>query len=278
MFGFVMTNPKALSLEEQTRYEGMYCGVCRSIGKRCSKSCTVGISYDMAFLHMLLASLYEPAEDQAVKRCALHPVHGRHTVTSKVTEYCADMNVALAYYNCLDKWQDDRKLAGLAGSKVFGRHWKEISHRWPRQCSAIADCITQLSACEAENCPNPDLPANCFGHLMGELLVYQEDLWAPHLREMGMGLGRFIYLADAAVDYEKDLKRGSYNPWAAMGSQLDPESWKVHLTMAMARCTDAYEMLPLVQDKSILDRILYDGVWTIYRQKRERKNLEEDND
>ena len=278
MFGFVLTDPKALSEEEQYRYQGMYCGICRRIGTDHDKGCTVGISYDMAFLHMLLASLYEPPEERNSTRCVLHPVHGRPTVISDVTGYCADMNVALAYYNCLDKWRDDRHVAGWAGSKVFGRHWQDIAARWPRQCAAITGRIDELSRYEAENCPNPDLPANCFGRLMAELLVYREDLWAPHLREMGMGLGRFIYLADAAVDYEKDREKGSYNPWIAMGSAMDPEGWKDHLTMAMARCTDAYEMLPLVQDKSILDRILYDGVWTVYRHKLEMKDMEEDHD
>jgi hypothetical protein len=36
----------------------------------------------------------------------------------------------------------------------------------------------------------------------------------------------------------------------------------------MARCTDYYERLPLVQDKNLLDNILYSGVWVNYRAKR----------
>ena len=57
-----------------------------------------------------------------------------------------------------------------------------------------------LDALEKENCPSPDETANCFGRLMAELLVVQEDFWSPTLRELGFHLGRFIYLADAAVD------------------------------------------------------------------------------
>jgi hypothetical protein len=96
---------------------------------------------------------------------------------------------------------------------------------------------------------------------MAELLVYEEDLWAPTLRQMGMALGRFIYLLDAAVDYRKDLKKGKYNPYIAMGSQEDWPRWEEYLVLAMARCTDAYERLPLVQDKDVLDNVLYSGVW-----------------
>ena len=127
-------------------------------------------------------------------------------------------------------------------------------------------CIAELSRLEKENCPNPDEVAGCFGQLMGELLVYEEDLWSPALREMGMALGRFIYLADAAIDYRKDIKKGSYNPFAAMGGGEDFDKWEQYLVLAMALCTEAYERLPLVEDKGILDNILYSGIWLSYRQ------------
>ena len=102
---------------------------------------------------------------------------------------------------------------------------------------------------------------------MGELLVYREDLWAPKLRAMGMALGRFIYLADAALDLRQDLRRGSYNPWLAMGGEVSPEDY---LVLAMGACTEEYEKLPLVQDKKLLDNILYSGVWCVLRA-RQRK-------
>ena len=93
------------------------------------------------------------------------------------------------------------------------------------------------------------------------------NLWAPTLRKMGDALGRFIYLADAAVDYRRDKKKKQYNPFLAMGMEEDWNAWEQYLVLAMSRCTDAYERLPLVQDKDILDNILYSGVWTQYRRR-----------
>ena len=104
--------------------------------------------------------------------------------------------------------------------------------------------------------------------LMAELLVYEEDLWAPTLRQMGEALGRFIYLLDAALDYRKDHKKGKYNPYIAMGLGEDWQRWEDYLVLTMARCTQFYERLPLVQDKTLLDNILYSGVWVNYRAKR----------
>ena len=104
---------------------------------------------------------------------------------------------------------------------------------------------------------------------MAELLVYQEDLWAPTLRQMGVALGRFIYLADAAVDYRRDRRKGKYNPYLAMHTGEDWPRWEEYLVLAMGKCTAEFEKLPLVQDKPVLDNILYSGVWGNFRRKKQ---------
>ena len=55
----------------------------------------------------------------------------------------------------------------------------------------------------------------------------------------------------------------------------DFQRWEQYLVLAMGRCTESFEMLPLVQDKALLDNILYSGVWTSFRsmeRKREKKH------
>ena len=106
---------------------------------------------------------------------------------------------------------------------------------------------------------------------MGELLAYEENLWAPTLRKMGAALGRFIYLADAAIDYRRDKKKKQYYPFLAMGMEEDWDTWEQYLVLALHRCTDSYERLPLVQDKDILDNILYSGIWLEYRRRQRKK-------
>ena len=267
MFGYVTANYKELTQDQQMRYNSIYCGICRQIRERSSSLSRLGLSYDMAFLALLLMSLYEPEETSGRRACGLHPCKPKGWVDSEYIRYAADMNVALAYYNAADDWQDDRKLSAKVMTGIFGKNYEEIRARWPRQCQAIAECIAALSRMEAENCSNPDEPANCFGKLMAELLVYREDLWAPHLRQMGIAMGRFIYLGDAARDYDRDKRKGKYNPFLAMGMDKDWAIWEEYLVLAMGRCTEAFERLPLVQDKALLDNILYSGVWTNFGKK-----------
>ncbi len=262
MFGLVGVNIKELSKEEKIRYNAVYCGICRGIRQECSQAARLGLSYDMAFLALLLMSLYEPEEISGSRACALHPIKPKPWVDNQYIRYCASMNVALGYYKALDDAQDEGKSKLMLG--IFGKEMDKIQAQYPRQCAAMAENLAKLRQLEQENCTNPDLPAGCFGDLLGEVFVYEEDMWAKYLRQIGKDLGRYIYLADAVMDYPKDIKHGQYNPFA----ETEKERWEQYLLLAMGRCTDYYERLPLVQDKKILDNILYSGVWVKLRSKR----------
>lgn len=268
MFGFVTANSKELTKEQKMRYGAVYCGICRQIRLRHTGTARLTLSYDMAFLAMLHMSLYEPEETDGKRACGLHPIKPRPWVDCDAVRYAADMNVALAYYQCLDDWNDEKKQTARFMANHLHKQMGALEAEYPRQCTAIRECIRQLTELEQAACDNPDLPANCFGALMAELLVREEDLWAPYLRQMGMALGRFIYLADAVTDFEKDRKKGRYNPLRPE----DREQWDDYLVLAMGRCTDAYERLPLVQDKPLLDNILYSGVWMNFRKKKQEEH------
>ena len=271
MFGYVTASLRELSKEQQRRYGAVYCGICRRIREQSGQLSRLGLSYDMAFLAVLLMSLYEPEEDSGKNSCALHPITRRDWLDNDYIRYAADMNVVLAYYNCLDDWQDDGKKSAKWMADAYEKHLPDIERRWPRQCQAVKSSIEALSALEKENCPNPDEPAGAFGQLMGELLVVREDLWADILRKMGNALGRFIYLLDAELDYDRDRRKGKYNPFLAKGDGKDWAKWEDYLVLTMGRCTAEFEKLPLVQDKALLDNILYSGVWVNYRRKRKEE-------
>ena len=272
MFGYVTASLKELTKEQQLRYNGIYCGICRRIRQQSGNMARLGLSYDIAFLSALLMSLYEPEETSGKNACLPHPIVKKPWVDNVYIRYGADMNVALSYYNLLDNWIDDGKRSAKLLASALEGSVEEIRQRFPRQCEAIEACVAELSRLEKENCANPDTCAACFGRLMAELFVYEEDLWAPSLRQMGDALGRFIYLLDAALDYDKDLKKGSYNPYLAMGTGKDWPRWEEYLVLTMGRCTEYYERLPLVQDKPLLDNILYSGIWTVYRRKRQKED------
>lgn len=264
MFGYITANLSELTPEEKTRYTEVYCGICAAIGRQNGQLSRLGLQYDMAFLALALMSLYEPEEKKSLCRCPVHPGKRRSRTDCDIIDYTADMNVALFRCKCQDDWQDDKKQSARLLAKHLEPHYREIAKKYPRQCGAIEKGLGDLAQLEKDNVQNPDRAAAAFGGLMGELFVWREDLWQDTLRAMGDALGRFIYLMDAELDLEEDKKKGSYNPLVSLPQEDHLEQI---LTLTMSRCAFYYEKLPLVQDKGLLDNILYSGVWVRYREK-----------
>lgn len=273
MFGYVIANTNELSPEEKERYRAVYCGLCRTLRERHGSLGRMTLSYDMAFLVLLLHSLYEPELEEGRERCLTHPVSPHVFCVSEITNYAADMNVALAYLNQLDNWRDDKSLPSLVLAWLLRPKYKRIRARYPRQCGAMEDSLKKLSALEQSGVPDPDGGAVLFGGLMAELFDLREDRWTPVLRSMAFSLGGFIYLCDAVVDLPKDEKKGRYNPLSALkAAERDDDYFKEILTMFIGNCTIDFEKLPLVEDASILRNILYSGVWARFELEQARRS------
>lgn len=262
MFGYIICNKRNLTKEQLDRYQSIYCGLCRQLKTRFGEWERLSLNYDMTFLVILLSSLYEPEEKGKEFRCVLHPLHKKSSITMKYTEYAADMTILLSYYKCKDDWQDEHKRTANYYGKKLENAYQEVRKRYPRQCMAVENGIAALSEIEKSSDAIPDQAANCFGRIMAELLVCEEDFWSNSLRALGFDLGRFIYLMDATMDYKKDLKKKNYNPLVSMKKQ--PEEMKDILEILIGNATQEFEKLPLLQDADLMRNILYDGVWQGY--------------
>lgn len=272
MFGYVLALEDQLTPEEWLRYRGAYCGLCRTLGNRFGQLSRMTLTYDMTFLVLLLSSLYEPEETCGSGRCLPHPLKERAYWHNDATAYAAAMNVLLAYEKQRDDWQDDKNPVALTCSALLNTRAEQVEAEYPRQYGAIRAALDTLAALECAGDEDPDAAANCFGRLMAEILCWKEDRWSPCLRQMGMALGRFIYLMDAWEDIEADCKKQRYNPLKPQSSRSDFDAWMGDTLMViLGDCTQAMEQLPLVQDVEILRKILYAGVWNRYARKLKQK-------
>ena len=265
MYGYISCSRDSLNAEEQERYQEIYCGLCRKLGREYGQLGRLSLSYDMTFLILFLSSLYGPEEKREPFRCGLHPRREKMAAENKFTGYAADMTIVLAYYKCLDDWKDENKrlkkmyASGIKGAFQRGRE------KYPRQCPGITEGIQRLDEIERTSVRNPDAAVNCSGRMLSELFVTEEDFWSGSLRDFGFELGKFIYLMDAAMDYDSDRRKHSYNPLICAG--MRPEDMKELLAMSMGNVTQIFEQLPLVQDVHLLRNILYGGVWQQYSAK-----------
>ncbi len=277
MFGFVTAASELLSEENRIRYRGWYCGLCRSLGEVCGKSCRLLLNYDMAFLAILLSSVHRLEETTAECSCAAHPLKKHLEIRTAASDYAADMNVILGYYKLIDDWHDDKNPAALAAASAFASKCRELEEKYPRQAQAIATCLDNLSELEQDGECNPDLPANCFGRLMGELFVTEDGIGQEQaLRAFGRTLGRFIYVMDAATDLRSDIRHERYN--CLVGA--DPGSIYELLQVMGGDFMRCFRRLELTADIEIAENILTAGVWQKYmarQPKRKKKETDSDN-
>lgn len=269
MFGYIRPYLPDLTEAEKVRYRSVYCGVCRSLDTRYGLLGRISLNYDMTFLALFLSSLYEPEESHTLRRCAPHPLKTHEEAVSLMTDYAADMTIALTYHKCLDDWLDERKYPQKAYSDLIRRHYDSVRSLWPVQCASIEECIARLSAIETSASPVPDEAVRCSSLLMSRLFVPQKDFWEKQLTWFGASLGRFIYLMDAAMDYEHDRKKGCFNPLLIMN--IKPEHARPLLMQPLDDLSEAFESLPLVQDDRLLRNILYSGLWQAYNEKMKKK-------
>ena len=267
MYGYISCSRDSLNAEEQERYQEIYCGLCRKLGREYGQLGRLSLSYDMTFLILFLSSLYEPEEKREPFRCGLHPRREKMAAENKFTGYAADMTIVLAYYKCLDDWKDENKrLKKMYASGIKGA-FQRVREKYPRQCRVITEGIQRLDEIERTSVRNPDAAVNCSGRMLSELFVTEEDFWSGSLRDFGFELGKFIYLMDAYEDLEEDLKKGCYNPLKKLRQREDyEEQMQRILCMMIADCCAEFERLPCLLDVDILRNILYDGVWNHYKK------------
>ncbi len=276
MFGYVVANMDQLNEEQTAIYRGYYCGLCRSLKKQFGNFGRLTLNYDMTFMVLLLADLFDPATSHHEGRCVVHPRKKRTMTENEIIDYGAAMNILLAYYNLLDDWKDEGKQAARTAANRLKPFIPAIEARYPRQAAAVRSAMEELDREEAGAPSDLDAAANYSGRLLGELFVYRKDFWAQDCRNFGEALGRFVYWMDAYEDLEKDRKKGRYNPMVLIVDRADYEARvEEMLKGALGECALILERLPLVEHLDILRNVLYSGIWSKYEQlKKDKKNDE----
>lgn len=276
MFGYIIINQGEMKFKDYDVYHAFYCGLCRALKEKYGIPGQMTLSYDMTFLLILLSGLYEPKTRKGTTKCVAHPLGKHPFLRNEFSEYVADMNVLLTYYKCLDDWHDERKRSRLVYARLLKKAVKRVQETYPEKCRVISENLQKISRNEKTQEADLDTMAGYFGHIMEEIFAWRKDEWDTLLRGIGFYLGKFIYLADAYEDIEKDLKEGSYNPLVDMYRQDGFEqSCRQILTMMISECSRIFEMLPIIEYTEILRNILYSGVWyrfDLASRKREQKN------
>lgn len=271
MFGYVKPVKAELLVREYEFYRATYCGICRSMKKHTGTASCATLSYDSVFL-ALLRMLFLPDGTLATeeRRCIAHPLKRKPMLCeNEAIEYTARAFAILTYHKIADdlKDKDTRRTLLLVARPIVSA--AERRAELPELSALVGEKLDAISALERERCASADMPATLFGELLGELFAYGlSDNDRLVMYQCGYHLGRFIYCADAAEDYEKDRKSGSYNPYIMLygGEELTDEnkaSIKCALLLECKSLESAVNLLPFgnrATIENIIRNIIYLGL------------------
>lgn len=227
MFGYVSPDSPYLFKKDEVLYKAMYCGLCKSIGAGCGQTARSALTYDMAFVSALVHNIR--GEDVIIKkeRCIAHWFR-RRPVAQRDDTFVAIgcVNTALAYYKLCDDVidGDGRGLLRLFYKKGYKRTLK----LHPEIGGIIARRIAEQAETERAGCDSVDMACEPTAMMMRELSEYLLGEYSTeYTLRLFYALCKWVYLIDALDDYDKDVKKGSYNVlYKAYGEKTRAETIK----------------------------------------------------
>ena len=272
MFGYVKPVVGELLVKEHEFYRAVYCGICRAMKKHTGGLSTVTLTYDSAFL-ALIRMLYVEDADIGVekRRCIAHPMKKKPMLRgNSALEYTARAFAILTYYKLSDDLHDERLIRrmGVSAFRPIASGAKRRANL-PDLAAVVKNKLSEIGGLEDSGCISADKPAALFGELLGEIFAYGlADSDRLVCYEVGYHLGKFIYCADAAEDYEDDRREGKYNPFVLMygGEALtreNKENIKCGLVLECRKIEAAVNLLPFgnrATIENIINNIIYLGL------------------
>ena len=261
MFGYVTPLTPELKVKEQLLYKSIYCGLCHCMGKRVCTESRMTLSYDIVFLALIRLRFSGEAISFRLSRCMASPFRKKKVMESNPTlEYCAAVGSLLAYHNLADDAKDKKGFRGFASQLLFGMAGRlKRKAALPELNAVIETKLTALAAEETMDTVTVDSAGTRFGELLAEVFAYGLDGTQQRLAfEIGFHIGKWIYLADAADDFEKDRARGEFNPL----TEPDRESLRCALTLELEAVSRAVSLMEVGDPDltHLIENIIYEGL------------------
>lgn len=270
MFGYIRVYKPELRLKEWEMYKSVYCALCKKLGRDYGIFARLTLSYDFTFLACLKMSLIDSGCDIERKACAFNPL--------KKCNYCIGIDdtleftgagaMLLLYYKMLDNISDEKGIKKL-GSKIvfpfFKRARKKALKKYPELDEIFKEYTDKQAAVEKDNEKNIDRAAEPTAAMLSKLFerCSQNESEKPALSRLGYCMGRYIYILDAAADYEQDIKYNRYNPFE---NETFKEKAENQLEFCINEAILTFESIDFKKMKNILGNIIYLGLEDTYKK------------
>ena len=270
MIGFVKAHKPEMKMKDYELYKGVYCSLCKELGKSYGVFSRMILSYDFTFLAILNMALVEKCPGFKKSHCSFNPFKkcAGCTNASDELKLAAAGGVIISYYKLLDDLSDEKffkKMRSAAAIPFLASAHKKAAKDFPVIEESVKTAMAQQAALEKENCKSIDMAAEPTAKAM-EKMFTQISSGGEDLARLGYCIGKYVYTIDAAADMEEDIQEGRYNPltednMTAQQIEKIREDMKGVLNYCISETIEAYKKLPVKRFQDILENILYDGLF-----------------
>ncbi len=276
MFGYVRAYKPDMTFSQYDIYKGIYCSLCKVIGKNYGLLARMTLSYDFVFFALVRMSVEEDCLGFKKSHCTFNPAKKcmQCNLNNNDLEYTADISMLMVYYKYLDN-RDDSSLFKRILLKMVSPYFKRIRRIALKRINDADKILKEMynlqSYVEKKQLVSLDEACHPSADALGKLLQLNKSV--DGLYDFGYLIGRWVYLIDAVDDYDKDKKSGNFNPFLSCDDfcyQKASES----LNLTVGQAINVLKKIQVKRFEKIINNILYDGLHSSMKFVIERKNNE----
>ena len=273
MLGYVKINKPELKVKEYEVYKGLYCSLCRAMGKNFGVLSRLTLSYDITFLVLIRMCFSSAVPDFKSGRCPFNITKRCNYCKNcdSVFTYAAAVSVMMFYFKVKDNISDGNVFKRLLMYLILP--WATLKFRkakgmFPEIEHIISENMKKQAQTEKSLTDCTDKAAHESADALGKITAYGFDDKDGLIYRFGYGVGKWVYLTDAADDIKKDIKDKSFNVYVnkykikSEGDFTDDIREKIvgELNMSSAMCCEAFSEIENKTLIPICENIIYDGM------------------
>ncbi len=276
MFGYVKTDKPEMKIKEYETYRGLYCSLCKAMGKHFGVLSRLTLSYDITFLVLTRLSFSGTVPNFSSGRCPFNPAKKCNYCnnTSEELRYAAAVSMMMFYFRVKDNISDGNIFKRLLMYLILP--WAKLKYNKAKKmygeiALTIEECMKKQKQTENKNSDIPDEAAHESAHALGKIAAHNMNDTEGDIYRFGYGIGKWVYLLDALDDIEKDIKSGSYNVFvnkyglrAGDTAKDIGEAVTGTVNMCGGFFAEAYEKIENKSMTSIMENIIYDGMYKTF--------------
>ena len=213
MFGYLRADTPYLYMKDDVLYKAMYCGLCKGISDVCGQTARMGLSYDVTFLSVIMHNIL--GEDVKIEKshCLTHCIRARKMAcVDEMTRKLGALNTVLVYYKYTDDIMDGDR--GKGKRLWFRKGFRRVKRHYPEIERIVRENLARQDETEKALVDSIDRASDATATMLAEFSAYAlGEKSTVYTKNLFYAVGKWIYLIDALDDYDKDIKKGAYNPF-----------------------------------------------------------------